>query len=75
MASVDGVESVSGPVAEGEEGVLVQATLEPQPYSTEAFDLIEPIRDAADSAAEGTLVGGATRSSSTSARPPRGTRW
>ena len=60
VASVDGVESVSGPVAEGDQGVLVQATLGPQPYSTEAFDLIEPIRDAADGAAEGTLVGGAT---------------
>ena len=38
----------------------VQATLEPQPYSTEAFDLVEPIRDAADEAAPGTLVGGAS---------------
>ena len=57
---MDGVESVSGPVAEGDEGVLVQATLEPQPYSTEAFDLIDPIREAASGAAEGTLVGGAS---------------
>jgi RND superfamily putative drug exporter len=57
---VGGVESVSGPVAEGDRGVLVQATLEPQPYSTQAFDLIEPIRDAAHAAAEGTLVGGAS---------------
>jgi RND superfamily putative drug exporter len=55
-----GVESVSGPVAAGDEGVLVQATLEPDPYSTEAFDLIDPIRDAAHRAAEGTLVGGPT---------------
>jgi putative drug exporter of the RND superfamily len=55
-----GVESVSPPVAEGERGVLVQATLEPEPYSTEAFDLIEPIREAADQAAPDTLVGGAT---------------
>ena len=38
----------------------MQATLEPTPYSTEAFDLIEPIRDAADEAVAGTLVGGAT---------------
>ena len=60
VAEVDGVEAVSPPVAEGEQGVLVQATLEPQPYSTEAFDLIEPIRAAADSAAAGTLVGGAS---------------
>jgi putative drug exporter of the RND superfamily len=55
-----GVESVSPPVAEGDRGVLLQATLEPPPYSTEAFDLIEPIRDAATAAAPDTLVGGAT---------------
>jgi uncharacterized membrane protein YdfJ with MMPL/SSD domain len=55
-----GVESVSGPVAEGDRGVLVQATLEPPPYSTEAFDLVEPIREAAQAAAPETLVGGAT---------------
>jgi putative drug exporter of the RND superfamily len=54
----DGVESVSGPVAQGERGVLIQATLEPQPYSTEAFDLVDPIRDAAHRAAPGTLLGG-----------------
>jgi RND superfamily putative drug exporter len=55
-----GVESVSEPVAEGKPGLLIQATLEPQPYSTEAFDLIEPIRDAVHAAAPGTIVGGAT---------------
>ncbi len=60
VEGVDGVESVSPPVATGDRGVLVQATLEPQPYSTEAFDLIEPIRDAATGAAPGTLVGGAS---------------
>jgi RND superfamily putative drug exporter len=60
VAGVDGVELVSGPVAQGESGVLVQATLKPEPYSTEAFDLIDPIRDAAHKAAEGTLVGGAS---------------
>jgi putative drug exporter of the RND superfamily len=58
VKGVDGVEALTGPVAEGRRGVLVQATLEPQPYSTEAFDLIDPIRDAAHKAAEGTLVGG-----------------
>ena len=58
VEGVDGVESVSPPVAEGERGVLVQATLEPQPYSTEAFDLVDPIREAASGAAPGTLVGG-----------------
>jgi RND superfamily putative drug exporter len=55
---VDGVEAVSGPVAQGESGVLIQATLEPPPYSTDAFDLIEPIRDATHPVAPGTLVGG-----------------
>ena len=60
VAGVDGVEAVSGPVAQGDSGVLIQATLEPEPYSTEAFDLIDPIRDAAHGAAEGTLVGGPT---------------
>ena len=49
-----------GPSPQGERGVLVQATLEPQPYSTEAFDLVDPIRDAAHRAAPGTLVGGAS---------------
>jgi RND superfamily putative drug exporter len=60
VAGVEGVEAVSGPVAAGSPGVLVQAVLEPNPYSTEAFDLVEPIRDAAHSAAPGTLVGGPT---------------
>ncbi|MBD0281686.1 MAG: MMPL family transporter [Thermoleophilaceae bacterium] len=57
---VNGVESVSPPVARGDRGVLLQATLDPPPYSTAAFDLIDPIRDAADRAAPGTLVGGAS---------------
>jgi RND superfamily putative drug exporter len=58
VTAVEGVESVSGPVAAGPPGVLVQATLEPNPYSTEGFDLIEPIREAAQRAAPETLVGG-----------------
>ncbi|HYP56045.1 MAG TPA: MMPL family transporter [Solirubrobacterales bacterium] len=58
VAAVEGVDSVSRPVASGPEGVLVQATLEPNPYSTEAFDLVEPIRDAAHETGSGTLVGG-----------------
>jgi RND superfamily putative drug exporter len=60
VEQVEGVEGVSQPVAEGQPGVLVQAVLEPNPYSTEAFDLIEPIRDAAHAAAPGALVGGPT---------------
>jgi putative drug exporter of the RND superfamily len=58
VAQVDGVESVSPTVAEGTPGILVQATLTPNPYSTEAFDLVEPIRDAAHSTSPGSLVGG-----------------
>jgi RND superfamily putative drug exporter len=58
VARVDGVEAVSPPVATGAAGVLVQATLEPNPYSTEAFELTEPIRDAAHSASPEALVGG-----------------
>ncbi len=60
LEETDGIEAVSPPVAEGDDGVLIQATLEPPPYSTEAFDLIEPIRDAASGAVEGTIVGGAS---------------
>jgi putative drug exporter of the RND superfamily len=60
VVGVDGVEAVSPPVAEGGPGTLVQATLEPNPYSTEAFDLVEPIREAAHSASPDTLVGGPT---------------
>ena len=60
VADVDGVEAVSQPVAEGSPGTLVQATLEPNPYSTDAFDLVEPIRDAVHEASPETLVGGPT---------------
>jgi len=60
VAGVDGIEAVSQPIAKGPPGVLVQATLEPNPYSTEAFDLVEPIREAAHEAAPRTLVGGPT---------------
>jgi putative drug exporter of the RND superfamily len=60
VEGVAGIEAVSGPVASGDAGVLIQGTLEPEPYSTEAFDRIDPIRDAAHEAAEGTLVGGAS---------------
>jgi RND superfamily putative drug exporter len=60
LGQVDGVDAVSGPVAQGRDGVLVQATLDPEPYSTEAFDLVEPMREAAREAAPGALVGGPT---------------
>jgi RND superfamily putative drug exporter len=58
VEGVDGVEAVSEPVAQGPPGTLVQATLEPNPYSTEAFELIDPIREAAHEADPGALVGG-----------------
>ncbi len=57
---VPGVESVSAPVAKGPPGTLIQATLEPNPYSTTAFDLVEPIREAVHAVAPDTLVGGPT---------------
>jgi RND superfamily putative drug exporter len=60
VAKVDGVEAVSRPVAQGPPGTLIQATLEPNPYSTDAFDLVEPIREAAHGASPDALVGGPT---------------
>lgn len=60
VSGVAGVDAVSGPVASGPPGTLVQATLEPNPYSTAAFDLVEPIREAAHRAAPAALVGGPT---------------
>jgi RND superfamily putative drug exporter len=60
VAAVDGVASVSGPVSQGPPGVLLQGTLEIEPYSTAAFDLVEPIREAAHGAAPSTLIGGPT---------------
>jgi RND superfamily putative drug exporter len=60
VEGVGGVETVSPPVAEGPPGTLIQAILEPNPYSTKAFDLIEPIREAAHTASPSALVGGPT---------------
>jgi putative drug exporter of the RND superfamily len=60
LEETNGIDAVTGPVAEGEQGTLIQATLDPPPYSTEAFDLVEPIRAAATGAVEGTVVGGAS---------------
>jgi putative drug exporter of the RND superfamily len=60
VTQVEGVEAVSGPVAEGPPGTLIQATLEPNPYSTDAFDLVEPMREAAHQVAPSTLIGGPT---------------
>lgn len=60
VAGVAGVEAVTEPVAAGPPGVLLEATLEPEPYSTAAIDLVEPIRTAAHRAEPEALVGGAT---------------
>ncbi len=60
LEEVKGVEAVSATVAKGPAGVLIQATLEPNPYSTEAFDLIEPIRDRVHHFEPRALVGGPT---------------
>jgi RND superfamily putative drug exporter len=60
VEGVDGVEAVSPPVAEGPPGTLIQATLQPNPYSTEAFDLVKPMRGAAHEVAPATLIGGPT---------------
>jgi RND superfamily putative drug exporter len=55
-----GVAAVT-PNTEGSSGVLINAVLEPNPYSTAAFELVPGIRDAAHEAGgPGTLVGGST---------------
>jgi RND superfamily putative drug exporter len=62
-AALRGAEGVSAVAAvdEGPPGVRLAVTLEPDPYSTEAFDLVPGLREAAKAAGgEGTLVGGPT---------------
>jgi RND superfamily putative drug exporter len=60
VADAPGVDAVRE-VKRGEDGVLLAAVLEPDPFSTEAFDLIPRIRAAAKRAGgEQTLVGGGT---------------
>ncbi len=55
-----GVESV-GPVDKGADGVLLQAVLKPNPFSTEAFDLVPGLREAAKKGGgDDVLVGGAS---------------
>ncbi len=55
---VEGVASVS-PGGEGAGRVLLRAVLEPNPYSTEAYDLIPDLRDAVKEAgSDEVLVGG-----------------
>jgi len=60
LQGTEGVEQVR-PVAEGAEGTLLQATLTPEPYSTEAFDLVPGLREAVKRAGgQSSLVGGPT---------------
>jgi putative drug exporter of the RND superfamily len=60
-AAVPGVaEVLPRPVARGPEGVQLTALLRPDPYSTAAFETIEPLRAAVRSADPGALVGGPT---------------
>lgn len=47
------------PAGQGEQGVLLNAVLEPDPYSTEAYDLIPELRDTVKAAGgQEVLVGG-----------------
>jgi RND superfamily putative drug exporter len=60
LEDAEGVSSV-GVVDEGPPGVRLAVTLEPDPYSTAAFDLVPGLRDAAKAAGgDDTLVGGPT---------------
>ena len=60
VEEADGVASARR-VTRGEEGTLVAAVLEPEPYSIEAYDLIPELREAAkDAGGADTLVGGPT---------------
>jgi RND superfamily putative drug exporter len=60
VGGVDGVAQVR-PVDEGAPGVLLNAILEPDPYSTEGYDLIADVRrEAKQAGGQDVLVGGAT---------------
>lgn len=60
VGQAPGVDSIRQ-VTSGDAGTLLQAVLEPEPYSTEAYDLVPGIRAAAKRAGGAeTLVGGAT---------------
>ena len=60
VGSVDGVAAVTPTPFRGEEGILLAAFLDRDPYSTAAFDLVPELRAAACSADPGALVGGST---------------
>jgi len=59
LGSADGVAQVLPTEIEGSAGTLLNAVLEPEPYSTEAFDLIPGLRGAVKQAGgEDVLIGG-----------------
>jgi putative drug exporter of the RND superfamily len=59
VSGVAGVATVQPSGVQGEQGILLNAVLEPDPYSTAAYDLIPTIRDAAKRAGGAeVLVGG-----------------
>ncbi|HSD76145.1 MAG TPA: MMPL family transporter, partial [Solirubrobacteraceae bacterium] len=61
VRGVDGVAQVRTVAAKPGAGVLLNAILEPDPYSPEAYDIVGPIREAARQAGgPQTLVGGPT---------------
>jgi RND superfamily putative drug exporter len=60
VSGVEGVAAVAPTGAEGPDGVLLNAFLRLDPYSTEAFALVPDIREAAKSADPQALVGGST---------------
>ncbi len=61
VAQAPGVAEVSPQVERGPSGAKLEVTLDQDPYSTAAFDLIPGIRDAAvEAAGEDVLVGGPT---------------
>ena len=60
VTAVPGVSSARV-VKEGEPGTYLQASLKLDPYSTQAYDVIDKVRDAAHKAGgDGVLVGGST---------------
>ncbi|UJA20361.1 MMPL family transporter [Thermoleophilia bacterium SCSIO 60948] len=60
-SEVPGVEAVSPRPVDGDESqVVLNATLSDDPYSTEAYDVIGPLRDAVRSVEPEALVGGPT---------------
>ena len=71
VLEVPGVESVR-PAGSSSDTILLKAVIEPEPYSEDAYALIEDIRAAAKRAGgQETLVGGADRRRGRSARRRR----